>query len=514
MELPIPDSHETEEIPIESPIEVEKEETWDKLLSVESVTLAKVESFVASLRQLFQTAARDVAEVTEQKQKLEEQIAALQLADPNDNAVSVIIQGLKVDCETLSQQIRLYDDLSRNVAEIRTTRFDFTEKASPNSQTEEARPHPQSRRVQSQTSELMFESPEAAQHEFKQDKTELEHEHVHDYSPPESPFFSNSQNTPQNHPPLQQAYYSAATFICAFREILSAAQKRQLESQRLCRELLSTESDVLAELCLHIALLPPQGQSSVGSIFKFLFENHKDGSTNYILSRPGLLTLLIDGYAAGFCGHATGSILRQCARQPVLCDLIHKSPSFIRFFDYVQVTTFELASDAFSSFNLCLTRHPAICAKWLLANFDLFFVEKWGRLLLSRTYVTQRQALTLLRQILNNRSFYHVMMKYISTKKCLEVIVNLVTAKKIKEGIRMDSFHVLKIFVQNPRKTPEIAQTLAEQSAKLIKGLGELSPTIEMEKVQDILEKLQKSAEQRAASARAAEAQRAVEGQN
>lgn len=484
----------SEEALIEPLIEPEKPQTWDKLLAIDDATEAQVELFVASLRQVFQTSARDVHEMTDQKQKLEELIATMQLEDPPNESS---IQSLKADCKTLVHQIQLYGDLSKDIAEFRPTRFDFSERLSPNLIEETRSSFPQSRRVQSQTSELMFESPDPMPTtlELKQDKLEQEREQVHDYSPPASPLFSDTQTTPQKTHPLHDAYHSAATFICAYREILSAAQKRQLESQRLCEKLLSVESPLLAEMCLHIALLPPQGQSSVGSIFKFLFENYKDGSTAYFLSRPGLLTLLIDGYAAGFCGHATGSILRQCARQSMLCDLIHKSPSFMRFFDYVQVTTFELASDAFSSFNLCLTRHPAICAKWLLANFELFFVEKWGRLLMSRTYVTQRQALTLLRQILNNRQFYHVMIKYVGTKKCLDVIVHLVTAKKIKEGIRLDSFHVLKIFVQNPRKTPEIAQTLAEQSAKIINGLAALTPTKEMETVQDILEKLQKSIE-------------------
>jgi hypothetical protein len=40
------------------------------------------------------------------------------------------------------------------------------------------------------------------------------------------------------------------------------------------------------------------------------------------------------------------------------------------FFELVQLNTFDIASDAFATFKLLLTKHKTICAKWLNDNFD------------------------------------------------------------------------------------------------------------------------------------------------
>ena len=63
-----------------------------------------------------------------------------------------------------------------------------------------------------------------------------------------------------------------------------------------------------------------------------------------------------------------------------------------QFFDKVQVSSFEVASDAFISFKLLLTRHPPAVAGFLLVsqNYEIFFGH-YNSLLKSVNYVTRRQ---------------------------------------------------------------------------------------------------------------------------
>ena len=87
-----------------------------------------------------------------------------------------------------------------------------------------------------------------------------------------------------------------------------------------------------------------------------------------------------------------GSILREVIRHEPLNDLLLNSPLFDAFFEYVQLSTFDVASDAFATFKVCycyyalrvrvlclscvfvlqlmLTKHKVLCAKFLEHNFD------------------------------------------------------------------------------------------------------------------------------------------------
>jgi len=47
-----------------------------------------------------------------------------------------------------------------------------------------------------------------------------------------------------------------------------------------------------------------------------------------------------------------GTMLRECARYEALAKIILNSEEFYKFFEYVEVSTFDIASDAFSTFKV------------------------------------------------------------------------------------------------------------------------------------------------------------------
>lgn len=48
-----------------------------------------------------------------------------------------------------------------------------------------------------------------------------------------------------------------------------------------------------------------------------------------------------------------GTMLRECARYEALAKIMLYSDDFYNFFRYVEVSTFDIASDAFSTFKVC-----------------------------------------------------------------------------------------------------------------------------------------------------------------
>lgn len=49
-----------------------------------------------------------------------------------------------------------------------------------------------------------------------------------------------------------------------------------------------------------------------------------------------------------------GTMLRECARYEALAKIMLYSDDFYNFFRYVEVSTFDIASDAFSTFKVCI----------------------------------------------------------------------------------------------------------------------------------------------------------------
>lgn len=47
-------------------------------------------------------------------------------------------------------------------------------------------------------------------------------------------------------------------------------------------------------------------------------------------------------------------MLRECFRHEELAKMIMHSDDFYQFFDFVEVSTFDISSDAFSTFKVCL----------------------------------------------------------------------------------------------------------------------------------------------------------------
>ncbi|KAL9347560.1 hypothetical protein Peur_058926 [Populus x canadensis] len=129
-----------------------------------------------------------------------------------------------------------------------------------------------------------------------------------------------------------------------------------------------------------------------------------------------------------------------------------------KFFTYIQIPNFDIASDAQSTFKELLTRHRSTVAEFLSANDDWFFQGYNSQLLQSPSNITRRHAVKLLGDMLLDRSNSAVMVRYDSNKT-----------------IQLDTFHVFKLFVANQKKPPEIISVLVTNRSKLLRFLGDFS---------------------------------------
>lgn len=232
-----------------------------------------------------------------------------------------------------------------------------------------------------------------------------------------------------------------------------------------CRE------DFLELLVQKLTVLSWDARKDAAQIWGALLRQ-KVGSSeccvDYVESHAHLLDFLVLSYQNKDVALNAGNILRECARYPRLAKYMLESSSFDLFFNYVELPNFDIASDAFTTFKEILTRHESVLCDYLNSHYAKFF-GSYERLLSSSNYVTRRQSLKLLCDILLEKPNATVMMRYISEVRNLQIMMTLL--KDTSKNIQSLAFHLFKVFVANPKKSPATVNVLLQNREKLLKFL-------------------------------------------
>jgi calcium binding protein 39 len=85
-----------------------------------------------------------------------------------------------------------------------------------------------------------------------------------------------------------------------------------------------------------------------------------------------------------------------------------------------------------------------VVAHYLDINFDLFFQKYNNILIQSSSYVTKRQSIKLLGEILLDRANYSVMTEYVARGEHLKLCMNLL--KDDRKMVQYEGFHVFKVW--------------------------------------------------------------------
>jgi len=231
-------------------------------------------------------------------------------------------------------------------------------------------------------------------------------------------------------------------------------------------------TNLLQVLVENISLLEFEAKKDVASIFNNLLRRQVGSrlpTVEYIQENPTILETLVRGYELPDVALNCGSMLREAIRHEGLGLILLQSEHFYGFFSFVEMSNFDVASDAFATFKELLTKHKTICAEFLEKNYDPIF-ERYTALLHSPNYVTRRQSLKLLGELLLDRANFNIMTRYISEQSNLKLMMNLLRDRS--RSIQFEAFHVFKVFVANPNKTKPILDILLKNKDKLIQFLS------------------------------------------
>ncbi|OAP59395.1 hypothetical protein AYL99_06693 [Fonsecaea erecta] len=267
------------------------------------------------------------------------------------------------------------------------------------------------------------------------------------------------------------------------------------------------QEDILFELAKSIRLLPFEARKDAQIIFSHILR-YKASSTNsssqsassepsaisyLVLQRPEIIVELCRGYDYPQSAMPCGTILRQALAYDTIAAVILYDESqpgekavhlkdldvsrkqtgkgvFWKFFEWINKSSFEVSADAFTTFREILTKHKQLVSQYLATNYTLFFTQYYNPiLLLSPSYVTKRQSIKLLGELLLDRSNYIIMTQYVSSADHLKLTMTLL--KDDRKMVQYEAFHVFKVFVANPNKSDEVKRILVKNRGRLLRFL-------------------------------------------
>ncbi|THZ87847.1 Mo25-like protein [Aureobasidium pullulans] len=258
--------------------------------------------------------------------------------------------------------------------------------------------------------------------------------------------------------------------------------------------LLVTE-DLLRVLAENIHRLPFESRKDTQTIISTVLRYKQPGedqpiALQYIITtRPEVIIALCNGYDRRESAMPCGGILKEALKHDAVTALIlYDEPSlhgqpldlgsidtdqpasgqgvFWKFFDWIDKSLFEVSTDAFDTFRQILVRHKPMVSKFIDTNFDLFF-DKYNNILIkSESYVTKRQSIKLLGEVLLDRQFYEIMTRYVESGDNLKLI--MWQLKDDRKMVQYEAFHVFKIFAANPNKSADVKRLLTMNRQRLL----------------------------------------------
>ncbi|KAJ9146952.1 hypothetical protein P3X46_029164 [Hevea brasiliensis] len=201
--------------------------------------------------------------------------------------------------------------------------------------------------------------------------------------------------------------------------------------------------------------------------------NGRMTASEFMENNLDFMDILLPGYLDGDIALTYGAISRECIRHQSVARYVLESEHMKKFFNYIQIPNFDIASDAQATFKELLTRHKSTVAEFLSKNYDWFFQEYNSQLLESTNYITRRHAVKLLGDMLLERSNSAVMIRYVSSLDNMRILMNLF--RDSKKTIQLETFHVFKLFIANQSKPPEIISVLVTNKSKLLRFFGDFN---------------------------------------
>ncbi|GEQ70791.1 hypothetical protein JCM33374_g4470 [Metschnikowia sp. JCM 33374] len=229
-------------------------------------------------------------------------------------------------------------------------------------------------------------------------------------------------------------------------------------------------SDCLFHLVQALRKLDFESRKDVVALFSALLRRRigNDSPTvDYLVhKKPEILVALMRGPEISDTALVCGQILRECVKFEQINRFVLNNALFWNYFRYAQNSIFEIATDTFVTLNQFLTLHKKLVSEFLAKNCDQF-TQVVNGLIKSTNYVTKRQSIRLLTELVMQKSNQQFLMHYFDDTTSLKIIMMLLSDKS--KNVQLEGFHVFKFFVAKPKKSQKILDILTKNKENFVR---------------------------------------------
>jgi calcium binding protein 39 len=230
-------------------------------------------------------------------------------------------------------------------------------------------------------------------------------------------------------------------------------------------------SKALVRMLEVLPVLEFESRKDIMKIFNHMLALGAPPVFDYMRCETQILQLLLKG-----CGHAevalnSNIMLRCCTKHAQLVETLLEAGVATEVLKLTLHSNFDISSDAFGSLRELLLGHKVQSAAYLEKNIQKFF-GVYSELIESQDYVTKRQSLRLLVEILSDEQFRPVMLRYVNDDRFLRIHMNLL--REDSKMIKYDAFRLFILFVVNSEQSSRAHRILVKNQDKLVKFIESL----------------------------------------
>lgn len=238
---------------------------------------------------------------------------------------------------------------------------------------------------------------------------------------------------------------------------------------------------LLEILCDSLPYYDFESRKAAAVIFTCLLKRkigNRSPTVDYICTHQGILTTLLKGYETKDIAMNCGLMLRECIKFEQLAQILIDTGEFYRLFEYIELPTFDIASDAFATFETLLTRHKMLTATLFIESYERVMPE-FNKLLCSENYVTRRQSLKLMVELLSDKLNDSMTRMYLMSADNLKIVMNLM--KDSSQSISCEALKVFRAFLGHPARPKTVNDILLKNQERLLSFMDNFYPDADEE---------------------------------
>lgn len=235
----------------------------------------------------------------------------------------------------------------------------------------------------------------------------------------------------------------------------------------LAQEMYAT--DCLYSLVVNLRKLDFDSSKDTVLVFSTLLRRQigsESPTVDYLASKPDILVMLMRGPEYPTVALVCGQILRDCVKFELLNKFVLQHPLFWNLFRYAQNPVFEIATDTFVTLHALLTTHKKLVVEFLTQNAEQV-TTSINSLLKSDNYVTKRQGVRLLTELVTYKANQPFLMHYFDDAQSLKIVMVLLSDKL--KNVQLEGFHIFKFFVAKPKKSQRILDILTKNKDNFVR---------------------------------------------